>query len=70
MKFIGVGIVSILIVQTFVHIGVNVQILPNTGVTLPFVSAGGSSLFIACVKLMILYKILKSEEKKSLVSNI
>ena len=64
-KMIGVGIISILMVQTFVNIGVNVQIIPNTGVTLPFVSAGGTSLLISCIELMILYKILKSEEKKN-----
>jgi cell division protein FtsW len=69
-KMIGVGIISILIVQTFVNIGVNVQIIPNTGVTLPFISAGGSSLLISCVELMILYKILKSEEKKTVVPNL
>jgi cell division protein FtsW len=63
-KMIGVGIISILIVQSFVNIGVNIQIIPNTGVTLPFISAGGSSLLISCVELIILYKILKSEEKK------
>jgi cell division protein FtsW len=67
---IGVGIISILIVQTFVNIGVNVQIIPNTGVTLPFISAGGSSLLISCIELIILYKILKSEEKKTVVPSL
>jgi len=38
-RMIGVGIVSLLMVQAFVNIGVNIQILPSTGVTLPFVSA-------------------------------
>jgi len=69
-KLIWVGIISILMVQVFVNIGVNIQILPNTGVTLPFISAGGSSLLICCIKLMLLYKILGSEEKKSLVSKV
>lgn len=69
-KMIGVGIISILIVQTFVNIGVNIQIIPNTGVTLPFVSAGGSSLLISCVELLILYKILSSEGKKPVLQNL
>jgi cell division protein FtsW len=69
-KMIGVGIISILIIQTFVNIGVNIQIIPNTGVTLPFVSAGGSSLLISCIELMILYKILKSEERKTVVPSL
>ncbi|MBQ7074361.1 FtsW/RodA/SpoVE family cell cycle protein [bacterium] len=38
-KMLGIGILSILMIQTFVHIGVNIQIIPNTGVTLPFVSS-------------------------------
>ncbi|MDR0608381.1 MAG: FtsW/RodA/SpoVE family cell cycle protein [Candidatus Peribacteria bacterium] len=68
-KMIGVGIISILVTQTFVNIGVNIQIIPNTGVTLPFISAGGSSLLISCVELLILYKILKSEQKKLVLSS-
>jgi cell division protein FtsW len=69
-KMIGIGIISILIVQSFVNIGVNIQIIPNTGVTLPFISAGGSSLLISCIELIILYKILKSEEKTTLLPKL
>ncbi len=38
------GLASILIFQTFIHIGVNTSLLPTTGMTLPFLSYGGSSL--------------------------
>ena len=38
------GLVSLLIFQTFVHVGVNANLLPTTGMTLPFLSYGGSSL--------------------------
>jgi len=38
------GLVSLLIIQTFIHIGVNIRLLPTTGMTLPFLSYGGSSL--------------------------
>ena len=44
VKLALVGLVSILIIQTFIHIGVNVRLLPTTGMTLPFLSYGGSSL--------------------------
>ena len=38
------GLCSLLIFQTFIHIGVNTSLLPTTGMTLPFLSYGGSSL--------------------------
>jgi len=38
------GLVTLLIIQTFIHIGVNIRLLPTTGMTLPFFSYGGSSL--------------------------
>ena len=44
LKLVLVGLVSLLIIQTFIHIGVNSRILPTTGMTLPFLSYGGSSL--------------------------
>ena len=43
-KLILVGCVSILILQTFIHIGVNIRLLPTTGMTMPFLSYGGSSI--------------------------
>ena len=44
IKLSLVGLVSLLIIQTFIHIGVNIRLLPTTGMTLPFLSYGGSSL--------------------------
>ena len=38
------GLASLLIFQTFIHAGVNTNLLPTTGMTLPFLSYGGSSL--------------------------
>ena len=38
------GLASLLIFQTFIHIGVNTNLIPSTGMTLPFLSYGGSSL--------------------------
>ena len=46
-KFIKIslcGLTSLLIFQTFIHIGVNTSLLPTTGMTLPFLSYGGSSM--------------------------
>jgi len=44
LKLALVGLMSLLIIQTFIHIGVNTRLLPTTGMTLPFLSYGGSSL--------------------------
>ena len=38
------GLATLLIFQTFIHVGVNTSLMPTTGMTLPFLSYGGSSL--------------------------
>ncbi len=38
------GLASLLVFQAFIHVGVNANLLPTTGMTLPFLSYGGSSL--------------------------
>jgi cell division protein FtsW len=46
-KFVKIslsGLATLLIFQTFIHIGVNTSLLPTTGMTLPFLSYGGSSM--------------------------
>ena len=46
-KFIKVslcGLSALLVFQTFIHVGVNTNLIPTTGMTLPFLSYGGSSL--------------------------
>ncbi len=43
-KLVLVGSISLILLQTFIHVGVNIRILPTTGMTLPFLSYGGSSI--------------------------
>jgi cell division protein FtsW (lipid II flippase) len=45
-QLLGVGLTTILAVQTFVIIGGNLRLIPLTGITLPFISYGGSSVLI------------------------
>ena len=44
LRFSLSGLATLLIFQTFIHAGVNINLLPTTGMTLPFLSYGGSSL--------------------------
>ena len=44
IKLILVGCVSLILIQAMIHIGVNIRLLPTTGMTLPFISYGGSSI--------------------------
>ena len=43
------GLATLLIFQTFIHAGVNTSLLPTTGMTLPFLSYGGSSLISSAI---------------------
>ena len=44
IKLILVGCISLILMQAIIHIGVNIRLLPTTGMTLPFISYGGSSI--------------------------
>ena len=44
IKLVLTGSVCLIIIQALIHIGVNIRLLPTTGMTLPFLSYGGSSI--------------------------
>ena len=54
------GLSSLLIFQTFIHVGVNTSLLPTTGMTLPFLSYGGSSLIGSSILAGIILNITKN----------
>jgi len=64
LKLIGVGIISLIIVQMFVNLWVNLKIMPNTGLTLPFVSFGGTALMVNMIEIVLLYKIVGQVESR------
>ena len=43
-KMILIGLILLIMIQAFVHVGVNLRVLPTTGMTLPYLSYGGSSI--------------------------
>ena len=43
-KLILVGCTSLILMQAMIHIGVNIRLFPTTGMTLPYISYGGSSI--------------------------
>lgn len=51
------GIGLMLGIQTIINIGVNIGLFPTKGLTLPFMSYGGSSMIINCVALTLLLRI-------------
>lgn len=59
------GIVVMLTMQAFLHIAVNLDILPVTGVTLPLISSGGSSLVTTLFALGILVNISSYASKNA-----
>lgn len=56
---LAIGLVGFITLQAFVNIGVSISILPNKGLTLPFVSYGGSSLVMALLAVGILINIYR-----------
>ena len=57
-RLIAVGIATSLFIQTILNVGVNLNVLPTTGQTLPFISYGGSSLMTFMFSLGIVESIL------------
>ncbi|WP_417660491.1 putative lipid II flippase FtsW [Pseudomonas sp.] len=51
------GLAFLWIGQFLINIGVNIGLLPTKGLTLPFLSYGGSSLVICCISLALLLRI-------------
>jgi len=44
IKLILAGLITLILAQTLIHLGVNIRLLPTTGMTLPYLSYGGSSI--------------------------
>ena len=60
-----IGCMSILLIQAFIHLGVNIRMFPTTGMTLPFISYGGSSLLIFSLMFFVYLNFDSSRLKES-----
>lgn len=68
MKFgaqIAYGIGIWLGLQAFINIGVNTGVLPTKGLTLPFISAGGSSMLVVCMAIGLITRVYMEGFNKS-----
>lgn len=60
---LAIGITSMFFFQTFVNIGMNLGIMPVTGIPLPFISLGGTALFFVLVSFGIIQSIIINHRK-------
>lgn len=63
-RYLAAGIIAYLAIQAIFIIGGNLRLLPLTGVTLPFISYGGSSLLTAYISLLLLLVISAPGEEE------
>lgn len=63
-KYAALGLTSWFLFQTFINVWVNLNIVPLTWVTLPFISYGWSSLLALCIWVWIILSISRDVEEK------
>lgn len=61
-KLIAVGITTVISFQVLVNVGVVTAILPTTGITLPLISYGGSSMMVSCALIGLLLNVSASRD--------
>jgi len=66
-RLIYVGIFGYLFFQVFINIGMNIGVAPVTGVTLPLISYGGSSVLATAITLGIAASIARSDHQRTLI---
>jgi cell division protein FtsW len=64
---LALGVTNLVVVQAFIHMGVNLALLPATGVTLPFISYGRSSLIVSLAAAGILISVGRISDERSRV---
>lgn len=65
-SFVIIGIASMLVFQIFQNVGMMIGLMPLTGITLPFVSYGGTSLLLNMLSIGLVFSIRAHQEKYTL----
>ena len=66
-SLLAVGVTNLVVVQAFLHIGVNLALVPPTGVTLPLISYGRSSMLVTLAAVGILISIARISDRRDRV---
>ena len=61
-SLIVIGVMLQIVSQVVINIGVASSLLPNTGMPLPFISYGGSSLLFLCMEIALVLSIAKKNQ--------
>ncbi len=67
-QLLAIGLTVLVVGQAFINIGVNLALLPNTGITLPLISYGGSSLWATIIAMGMLLHLSANAKASSSVS--
>lgn len=63
-RLIPIGVMAFILFQAFINVGVNIRLVPVTGVTLPLVSLGGSSLVTVLIALGLVQSVLGHRRRR------
>jgi cell division protein FtsW len=64
-SLLAIGLTNLIAVQAFLHMAVNLALIPTTGVTLPFMSYGRSSLLVCMIAVGMLVNIARQAERRA-----
>ncbi len=62
-QIVIISLITLSVIQAFIHISVNLTFFPTTGITLPFISYGGSSLVSTCLSFGIALSAVRGHKK-------
>lgn len=67
-SLLAVGLTNLIVVQAFLHMAVNMALIPTTGVTLPFFSYGRSSLLVCLAAVGVLISVARAGSRAQLAT--